>query len=459
MNRAVALSLLSGMAIVTFAACFYAEQYQSGSTLAAPLLFAAGGVVVAACMGKRWALQVFLFVLIFGMRLALRKREAADMSADPATLYRLALWSTAFVIGLANLPASVRLLQNLPGLALLAYIALAIASMSYSPVPNYTLGCSVTVLLVLPFLAAVVARLEVKEILTVMVLALGAHVAIAVVLWFIAPQFVTWTNWAGEQARLRGLFSHPFGMADVAAVCLLSALVMWRERWLATQLFIGMAGLSSIALLLTDTRSAMGATALAAFSVGKHRAIVIVLVVMSMFAGLLSVYAIPGMLDSIAHAVGRVGSAQNTLTLSGRIHIWQQSIILFEREPLFGHGYASTRALFPSEFVTANPEADAPPHAHNVVMQSLVTTGVVGTAILLVPLLYTAVYLLRNANSVVNPFICYVMVMGMVGLGPIGAAPQLLTLVWMMSLFLIQSFGVVEATGSSRWARYEPDRC
>src|SRR5262249_41229406 len=97
-----------------------------------------------------------------------------------------------------------------------------------------------------------------------------------------------------------------------------------------------------------------------------------------------------------------------------------------------------------------------PPHAHNVIMQSLVTTGAIGTAILLIPLLYTVMHMLRSANSDVNPFVCYTIVLGMVGLGPIGGTPETLTLIWMLSLFLIRSGIVAEASDTHGWTRSRP---
>jgi O-antigen ligase len=439
------------MGAIVFLACFYAERYQTGVVLASPMLLAAGIVVVAACMGRLWAMKICLFAVIFGMEFGI-KSAAGEGAGDASTAYKLAVWLTALVIGLVNLPASMRLLLNLPSLGLLAYLALAIASTTYSVDPRYTFGSAVAVLCLVPFAAAVVARLSVKELLVIFLLALGAHVALALVLWFVAPGIAVWGRSWGSQIRLRGLTGHPASMGDVAGLCLVTALLLWRERWLSTQAAIGVAILDVAALLLSGTRSSMLGAALAMSSVGRYRPVAIVLCVISLFGGLLVVYANPSALNAIAYEVARGDNADNVLTLSGRIHIWQQSLLLFEQRPLFGYGYASTRVLFLSEFTLDRSEGETPPHAHNVIVQSLVTTGIVGTAILLIPLLYPVVHALRNGNSTVNPFVCFVMIMGMMSAAPIGVTPDLLTLVWMITLYLIRSAALGETKDRAAWS-------
>jgi hypothetical protein len=442
MNRALTLSWLAAMGAVIIVAGLYAEQHHPGALLAVPLLFGGGVVVVAACMGKRWALKLFLFVLIVLVNMAFRvgQRDASDFSVDGSILYRLILWSTALVIGLANLPASVRYFQNAPYLGLLAYVVFAAGSAIYSLSPTYTLGCAYGYLCMLLFMAAVVSRIDLREILQVAMLAVGMHVVVALTLWFVVPDSVTSTNWSGSEKRLGGRFRDPFTMANAASFFLLSGWMMWRERWLSTRAFALVGGLGTLALFLTQTRSAIVAAPFALMSTGRFRPASITVVVAVFLTGLLAANAVPGALEAIATQASRDDNPEGTLSMTGRIHIWQESMRLFAERPLLGYGFASTRALFrvQEEFVASNPEANEPPHAHNIMVQSLVTTGIVGTLFLLIPLVVPVIHSLRHRDGLANPLTWYVTIMGLASVSAIGAAPGIVTLFWMLSLLMIQ---------------------
>jgi len=438
MNRVLAMSGLAGLGALTILVGIYAEHFQPGAILAVPLLFGAGSVIVAACMGKPLALKVCLFALIVFGFMSLRHRDAMDVSIDTSIVYRLAVWSAVLVIGVANLPASIRYFQNASYLGLAAYILFAAASATYSLTPTYTLGCAYGYLCMLLFMAAVIARLDLREVLSVAMLAVGTHVLVAVILWFVAPDIVIWKNWSESEERLAGLLGHPFIMADVTSLFLLSGLVMWRQRWLTTHVFAIVGLLGGFALLLTQTRSAIVAVAVALFSTGKFRPASIVALTFAFLSGLIAIYAVPGALDAIALQASRSGNVEGTLTLTGRIHIWQESLRMFAERPLFGYGYATTRTLFPSEFVTSSAKGEVPPHAHNIIVQSLVTTGIIGTLLLLIPLVVPLIHSLRHRDGLANPLIWCVVLTGFTGIGPIGGAPQVMTLFWMLSLLMLQ---------------------
>jgi hypothetical protein len=439
MNRVLAMSGLAGLGVLTILVGIYAEHFQPGAILAAPLLFGAGSVIVAACMGKPLVLKICLFALIVVGFMSLRHRDAMDLSVDTSIVYRLAVWSAALVIGLANLPASIRYFQNASYLGLAAYVLFAAASAIYSLTPTYTLGCAYGYLCMLLFMAAVVARLDLREVLYVAMLAVGTHVLVAVTLWFVAPDIAIWKNWSGSEERLAGLLGHPFLMAEVTSLFLLSGLVMWRQRWLTTYVFAFVGLLGGFALLLTQTRSSIVAVAVALFSTGRFRPASIVALTVAFLSGVIAIYAVPGALDEIALQASRRGNVEGTLTLSGRMHIWQESLRMFAERPLFGYGYATTRTLFSGEFVTSSAKGEAPPHAHNIIVQSLVTTGLIGTLLLLIPLVVPLIHSMRHRDGLANPLIWCVVLTGFTGIGPIGGAPQVMTLFWMLSLLMTQA--------------------
>lgn len=437
MIKNMALFSTAAMGALLLSVAMLAERQQPGAMIAAPFLVVGSLVIVAACFGKRWAMRICLFLVVLVVDMSFRSRDLSDMSVDGAVMFRLVLWSAALAVGLANLPESWRYFRNASCIGLLAYLVVAAFSALYSLVPRYTLGCLYGYVCMFPFMAAAVARLGVRDTIRILLLAIGAHVAIAVALWPVAPDIVMWRGGSGSEMRLRGLVGHPFRMAEVAAIFLLSGWIMWQRGWMSTLALAAVGALGGLALALTQTRSSMLAVAVALASVGRFRSLGIAAFAATAIAALIAVNVSPQALGAIALQFSRGDEVQSTLTLTGRTHIWSESLRLFSERPLLGYGFAATRALFPQEFLPAKEGGEAPSHAHNILVQSLVATGIIGTLLLLVPLGLPILHSLRHRDGLTNPITWYVVVVGVAGLGPIGTAPRSLTIVWILSLLMI----------------------
>jgi O-antigen ligase len=222
----------------------------------------------------------------------------------------------------------------------------------------------------------------------------------------------------------------------MAALFILCGWLLWREQRLPAVAVAAVFALGVAALVLTDVRSSVASLGLAFFAVGRIRTPSLTAFGGLLIAGLIVIVAVPDVLERIAPHFSRGGNAEQALTLTGRTDIWAQSLSLFEQRPVLGYGYASTRILFPEEFVTLNAKALPPPHAHNVIIQSLVAMGIIGTLLLLVPLLSQVVYAVRHRDAPINAFICYSLIMSLTSLGSIGTAPNALSVFWIVTILL-----------------------
>jgi len=81
----------------------------------------------------------------------------------------------------------------------------------------------------------------------------------------------------------------------------------------------------------------------------------------------------------------RTGEADEVMSLTGRVRLWEFVWEIFLDRPLFGYGYNSTELVLARNWYGP---ADQIVGAHNTMLQSLLTVGILGT----LPLL--AMYLL-----------------------------------------------------------------
>lgn len=124
------------------------------------------------------------------------------------------------------------------------------------------------------------------------------------------------------------------------------------------------------------------------------------LLVMTGLAVVLSGVAWEWGLGDIARLTSRVGSEEEALTLNGRTRLWAGTLDRVEEAPFFGFGYGSGRALVPTIVIPLTTRRFY--SAHNVVFESLLNVGIVGTLFLvaiLATFLWKSLLLAESATS------------------------------------------------------------
>ena len=124
--------------------------------------------------------------------------------------------------------------------------------------------------------------------------------------------------------------------------------------------------------------------------------------------------------------LSRTGDISEISTLTGRTELWGYIWTKISERPLLGWGYNGTEAMISREW--ASDYAGSGVNAHNMILQSLLSVGFLGTLPVLALLGVLITRFVRRPDPIRDLIAIFVMV---TGIGEVGfcATPVLLTLV------------------------------
>ncbi|WP_162176383.1 O-antigen ligase family protein [Enterovibrio calviensis] len=143
-------------------------------------------------------------------------------------------------------------------------------------------------------------------------------------------------------------------------------------------------------------------------------------------------------IDDLLLSFSRNGSVNEIFTFTGRTGIWEAVWNESLNNPVFGHGYASTKLLLPTIFETDWGWSTVT--AHNMFLQSFFTTGSIGIALLSITLLIFFKACLKLNNGLLNYFLFLTIVNGLLESGAVGPIPNKLTFIFF--LFFMKSIDI-----------------
>jgi exopolysaccharide production protein ExoQ len=302
-----------------------------------------------------------------------------------------------------------------PSLSFLLYYVFAVASAAWSEDRVMTVGTAGGLLSLYVFALGTVARLGVRGTLRAITLALGVGVGLSAVLYVVAPSLAIWKGF-NEDPRLKGITGHPGGMSEMASLFLLCMWVTWRDRLMPRFLTLGGSAVGAVCLWLTYTRSVIVLAVVAIVATMRSRVIAAVGGFVLLVGATWVILTVPTALDDFAAFASRSGQVEGGLTLSGRTGLWNVAVERFEERPWIGFGFYQ-HVIFNQAALLKEESADATAHAHNVILQSLVSVGLIGT-MFLIPVYWAQIrHLLKYPLSPLSPFIAYFLFIGMVKLG------------------------------------------
>ena len=371
--------LATGIAVVAGIALF---DPRSLVTVAVFPAVVAGLVLMWGVLrGNRTAVLLHLFVAVFLMQAVFRIREYQDKDVDFQVIIKIAVWLTVAVVALYHIKQWLRIAlipSNYPWILFLLWI---LATTIVSQSPAYTAVSVFTVIACVVFTAFLFSRFNEAEVFATIVAAITLFCIISIIVYFAVPEFGHYVYWLNQERfvspRLSGIAGSANNMALIAAFSVVVTGLYAREFHRLNVFFAPVAGLVAlVALLMTNTRGVLaGAVAILFIIYMLHWRRLYAAV----FAGSIGLLALAAILPKgeafLLKAVSRSGDVSEITSFTGRTEIWHAVLQLSSAEPWMGYGYASSVFVLPQH---ASQVGFATSHAHNVILQLLLTTGMIG---------------------------------------------------------------------------------
>lgn len=186
--------------------------------------------------------------------------------------------------------------------------------------------------------------------------------------------------------RLKGIALHPNTLGAASAFLILMSLATIERKRAVPWLPILGLPVGSIALLWTQSRTALLGLLIALAFVLTPRVLRGVLVV-AMFGVLVFIAAFGGFESNTWRDLSRApDNAGEVSGLSGRPELWTETIRIIGKRPIVGYGIGTAPEVYREEGVTKRVGWD-PPDAHNEYLQSVITMGFVGLFFILFSLI------------------------------------------------------------------------
>lgn len=337
--------------------------------------------------GNRFAILSHLFVTIFLVQAVFRIRDYQDKDLDFQVIVKIVIWMTVAAASLFHVRLWLRTILvpgNYPWILFLLWL---FATTAVSPVPAYTAVSAFTVVACVLFSAYLFAGFDEVEIFAIIVAAITLFCVVSIIVYFAIPQFGHYVYWVNQERfvspRLAGIAGSANNMALIAAFSIVVIGLYAREFHRMHPLFAPVAGLISLAaLLLTESRGPLTGALAILFVVYMLHWRRLYAAIMMFSLGLLGLAVLlPKGEAFIFKMVSRSGNVSEITSFTGRTEIWNAVLKLSAAEPWMGYGYASSVFVLPQH---ASEVGFATSHAHNLFLQLLLTTGVIGVSLFVI---------------------------------------------------------------------------
>lgn len=332
-----------------------------------------------------WIGPMLLGVVYFTLDLTARQSLVQGGGADFQSVAKGLIGVALFGFGLFN---GVWRVFKHPILAIFfAYAAYATFSASYSSAMSLGIGSGMALMGIVfaVAMAATGTHDDIRRLWKSMYIATVVACFISLAILAVFPIAARDLSDPGAY-RLRGITGSANSLGPIVAVGFFLSL-MWAKwavkRWhVWTHRFFGFTML--VALLLTNSRSTIlgliGAMVLSYFVAGNLSIIGLLAILLVGTAGM-GVMLQPELgksfMRAFAELFARSGSVQEITSFTGRSQIWEACWQLIQEKPLIGYGFGSVRVEIPKVFFDQWGNTAAT--AHNFVLESLISVGLVGT--------------------------------------------------------------------------------
>ncbi len=341
------------------------------------------------------ATTVLFCVAVFLVDATFRFRDYTDKSIDAQILIRIGSWVLAMVVALWNLPRNLSAVLTPVYLMWTAVYAWALITTSWAYSPSYSAVAVISLIAFHLFTLHITANYEETSIIRMVVFVATLVSLLSILVYIFLPAFGRMWEFVGNVKqpinRMRGITASANTIGAISGVGLLLIGLYWRELTARTYVWVAAAiGICVVAMLLSQNRSSivtlMGL--IFAYYCLRPRNIPWAILIVAVVAIVLTL-VVPFAQDALG-LLARSGKADEITSGTNRGVIWARVILLWQQREILGYGYGSMLFILPKQSGLFSVAA----HAHNMFLESLVSTGLIGFTIFMssvVTTIYTAV--------------------------------------------------------------------
>ncbi len=352
-------------------------------------------------------------------------------------LMRLGLCGLCGLFGAWKLPTTFRVLDRFPGAWITLLGMWALITVPFSANVNYALAAVAALWCMILFVPAALMELGGKRALQI---SLASSLCFLAASWFVyfkypelgQTEFIS--SHTDRVYRLGGL-SDANGLGRIAALVICLSMILYWERALGLVVAGGSILFAAVTLAATDSRTSM-AMAAAAAALVAWRYLRHVALSWALFGGLAGSLALVAMLSvngggALSGVLGRLsrsGDQKELSNLTGRTYLWSFAWKAIEASPVAGHGFGCSRFVMKEspEFPTG--------HAHNVLLNVMLGSGVVGVGCMLGMLIQLTLLMSRSPSVFADVMTVFLWVGGIAESMIFGPVPSTFTILWLMAV-------------------------
>lgn len=330
-----------------------------------------------------WLPVAMIVFIYFAMDFTLRSGNVSGGGFDIQSILKGIAWVFILSFGLAN--GIRKVFDNRLLLIFFFYTLFAFFSAFYSKAFLLGLGSGIA-LLALSCFAGVIGtwpKNRLRSMWRGLFIASAVMACLSLVFYFVAPQMAI-DNTAGPN-RLRGLTGSGNSLGPIMSIGVFAGVYIWSSDKKSLRIFtaLGIAFLLA-ALALSQSRASM---------FGLLAGFLLVAALSNLFAfmltaviGSIGAWTVlqPGLLDSIlgglAGLITRSGRVNEITSFTGRSEIWAGVFAKWLQSPWFGYGLGSPRIIVAEAY--RDQWGNTHESAHNWLLESLISFGITGTALL-----------------------------------------------------------------------------
>ncbi len=389
------------------------------------------------CRGRPKAIMIYLGLIVFFIDSSFRLRaEHGGVSLDWQSALKLIIFVGAFAIGIVHSKMYLKRIKSASAFWLLLFILWSICTSVYSPIPQYTFGATFSFLGLFLFALVVTQKLNNRQILYTIAWSMGALIFISWIAFALDLEIAYKLNYSssGQVKRFSGFGGSPNSMGRFASLFLLILFLNYVYKLARLKKIIAPSIVGGATLFLTWSRSSMLAivAVVTTFYLRKRPFLLLFCIISIIFLFLYYEVNTSSNIESSIQSLSRSGSVEELYSFTGRMNIWIFVWEKFLQSPVVGYGYAASRVIITGGF--SSRWGFTSTTAHNMVLQSLLDTGLIGTLFLGLALVNHGIRWFRKPSPIGGATLVYVLLQGFFESGPIGSIPNLL------SFFLILSF-------------------